>query len=183
MTITRTIIGFGLVIFFLLSCEKKVDDLKPDFSNQKVLFQVDYINFAWGYQHSGFLIDSSGHVYCYQLPKDWNNCDSNRFLTVSEMDSNLNWTDSICYTINKHELDLKKQLIIEASKGTISEPIHEMYDFGGIEYSGYLLNKKTQKYESILLKQTGDFQIDNSSHAAIDLYNWLLTINKSVLKK
>jgi len=24
---------------------------------QQILFQVDYINYAWGYQHNGFIID------------------------------------------------------------------------------------------------------------------------------
>ena len=51
------------LVFFVLSimgCEK-LNDSYPN-ENQLVLFQVEYINYAWGYSHHGILIDSSGKM-------------------------------------------------------------------------------------------------------------------------
>lgn len=31
------------------------------------VFESEYINFAWGYVHSGYLIDRSGNVYTYDI--------------------------------------------------------------------------------------------------------------------
>jgi len=32
---------------------------------QQILFEKEYVNFAWGLHHDGFYIDRQGAVYCY----------------------------------------------------------------------------------------------------------------------
>jgi len=64
----RLLFILGLMIFSLTNCEKDNDGTDISMTNQRIYFQYDYINFAWGYQHSGWLIDSSGNVHCYNKP-------------------------------------------------------------------------------------------------------------------
>lgn len=93
------------------------------------------------------------------------------------MDSNILKTDSVCYKIDKNEFIDKIGSITNASQGEISEPIHEMYDAGGVVYSGFIYNEDTKTYKKVLLKQIGDFRIDNSSSESVELYEWLDSIN------
>jgi len=172
----------GIMLFILTSCEKNNDDIDNLKNNQRIYFQYDYINFAWGYQHVGWLIDSSGNVYCYNKPENWINQDSLGFISSTDMNINITETDSICYTIDKNELNDKISLISKASEGEISEPIHEMYDAGGTEFSGFLYNEDKKTYKKVLLKQIGDFRIDNSSPESIELYEWLVSINYLIHK-
>ncbi|PIR12635.1 MAG: hypothetical protein COV50_07910, partial [Flavobacteriales bacterium CG11_big_fil_rev_8_21_14_0_20_35_7] len=59
-----------LISIFLTTCDA-TKIVNPNF-NQKILFEAGYINFAWGKVHTGFLIDSVGNVFCYNLPQHWN---------------------------------------------------------------------------------------------------------------
>ncbi|WP_167619132.1 hypothetical protein [Maribellus sediminis] len=165
-----------MMVLFLISCNKENDDIGNLPNNQRIYFQYDYINSAWGYQHSGWLVDSSGNVFCYNNPENWIDLDSLGYISSLEMDNNIMEIDSLCYTIDKNELNNKLSLIYEASKGVISEPIHEMYDAGGAEFSGYLYNAETKMYKQVLLKLTGDYRIDNSSPESFELHEWLKSI-------
>ncbi|MBE0649492.1 MAG: hypothetical protein IH595_01505 [Bacteroidales bacterium] len=165
-----------VIVFSLTNCEK-ANIQRP---GQKVYFQYNYINFAWGFQHSGWLIDSSGNVYCYNKPEGWNYSDSTGIITHAQMDSNLSATSSVCYKIDKNVLKEKIKLLYVASKGKISEPSQEAYDAGAWEYSGYIYDSEKKIYKKVLLKQAGDIGINNSSPAAVQLSNWFDSINYSI---
>jgi hypothetical protein len=48
-------------ILILMGCEKRIEYI-PD-PNQKILFQLEYINYALSFQHSGWMIvDFPGHL-------------------------------------------------------------------------------------------------------------------------
>lgn len=170
-----SIIGF--LIISLTNCDPIPDDIETTTLKQRIYFQYEYVNYAWGYQHAGWLIDSSGNVLCYDKPENWYSTDSLGFITSAEMDSNIFKTDSVCYTIDKTTLIDKTGPIKNVSKGVISDPIHEMYDAGIESYYGFTYNEETKKYKKVLLKQIGDFRIDNSASEAVELYEWLDTIN------
>jgi hypothetical protein len=169
----RYLFIFGIMIFSLTRCEKNEDDPYIPDNNQRIIFQCEYINYAWGYQHVGWIIDSSGSVYCYNNPEVWYYTDSLGLINSTEMDSNLLRTDSICYKIDKVELTSKIALIKKASKGNISEQVNEMFDAGATTFYTYIYDEETKSYKQILLKQTGDWRIDNTSTEAVELYEWL----------
>lgn len=176
-----TIVTLFLFMIFP-NFEKENNNNRYDMANQKILFHYEYVNHAWGYQHRGWMIDSSGDVYCYNLPKNWHHCDSLGLIDESFLESNLLQTDSVCFTVDKTELGSMLTLIEKASKGEISEPKQEMFDAGTKVYKAYMLNSATNKYESVVIKQTGDYQIENKSQAAQELYNWLYSINIEIRK-
>ena len=49
------------------------------------MFQLEYVNYAWGYQHNGFIIDNEGNVLTYSNPENWNFPDKDFSLTESQV--------------------------------------------------------------------------------------------------
>ncbi|MFA5324550.1 MAG: hypothetical protein WCR82_03440 [Bacteroidales bacterium] len=169
-----------LVLFLFASCDKfNTSDEKFE---QNVLFQSEYINYAWGYVNSGWIIDSTGNVHVYNLPESWNNCDSLGFISDTAINYNISVTDSICMHIDKKDLLDKVSLIKRAAKGSYSDPEQEMCDAGIVSYYGYIYNKKTKKYQRILLRQRGDIKIVNESGSAEQLYDWLKSVEQKINK-
>jgi hypothetical protein len=173
----KVLIVIILIIYTLPGCEKKTANQNEINIDQKILFQYYYVNFAWVYQHSGFIIDNEGNTHCFNLPDNWIFPDSSgAHIDEQTMDHNMMETDSICFVLDKEELLEKFNLIEEAATGNISEPVNIGADQGATVYSAFIYNSEDKKYKHILLKQFGDWRIYNSSQAAIDLCNWLDSI-------
>lgn len=173
---------FIFTILLLTGCDHVPSDNPRYALRQKVLFQFEYVNYAWGYQHHGWLIDSSGRLHCYNHPNNWTFPDSTRTISATDMEQNLQNTDSICYQIDPEILKAKFSLLPLAAKGPISDPVNEMYDAGNAVYAGYLFAPSTNRYKRILLRQTGDVRIDNQSQQAQELYEWLQSVNQEISK-
>ena len=56
-----------IALLIITGCKKNVAINEK----QRILFQVDYVNYAWGYQHTGFIIDNEGNVRTYKNPQNW----------------------------------------------------------------------------------------------------------------
>jgi len=174
---------FIFAILLLTGCDH-VPNENPRYAiRQKALFQFEYVNHAWGRQHNGWLIDSSGELHCYNLPNNWTFPDSSGTISAEDMERNLQNTDSVCYQIDAEELKAKFSLLPLAAKGPTSDPVNEMYDAGIVIYAGYILNPVNNRYERVMLQQTGDFRIDNQSAQAKELYEWLLSMNQKLTEK
>ena len=75
--------GLKILLLFLLTvmmtgCKKNI--VISD--RQAILFEFEYVNYAWNYQHYGFIIDNEGNVLTYNNPENWNFPD--RELRISE---------------------------------------------------------------------------------------------------
>ncbi len=149
----------------------------------QILFQVEYVNHAWGFSHAGFIVDSTGNVYCFDKPDSWTFCEIGKSISEANMHKNFLATDSICYTIARSELTEMLQLLENTKNGNISEPTSVMADAGITSYLGFSFDENTKNYNSILIKQTGDWEITNSESDAEKLFQKLedisLLINSS----
>lgn len=150
---------------------------KPE---QKVLFECERINFAWGFFHSGWFIDSEGYVRAYVKPENWHFPNAYGMIVDTAMFENLVQADSICMQIDARTLSSKVSLIEQASKGELTEPVNEMFDFGAISYNCYTYDSDKEIYHCFLLDQYGDFVIKNKSAAANELYLWLRDITMQI---
>ena len=159
-----------LFIFLLIGCEK--DEFFTN-SDQEIYFRVDAINFAWIFYHAGFMIDSSGYVRGYNLPKVWNWEDSLGYIAKSKMKENIGQLDTIITKINRDTLKKYINKIKKASRGPITDPVTQMFDAGTTRYSAYLFDSGSQKYKEVIIKQIGDQFIDNKSPEANQIYNWI----------
>lgn len=161
-----------LVLF--IGCERNKESWPgPD---QVVLFQVEYNNHAWGYQHSGIMIDSSGLVRSFSLPKNWHLPDSAGFLSESLMNENISQLNTGSFYVNKNELRDHFNKIWKISEGVLSKPKNTAYDSGETDYSGYLFDATNKRYKQVLIKRFGDWSVENSAPEAEDVYKWLLMI-------
>ena len=160
-----------LCLLFLAGCEKTSNDLSD--IDQLVLFQVDYINHAWGYRHSGFFVDSTGMVKSYDLPGSWNSPDSYGFIPESELHENLDKAIKGECSVDKDEILTNLNLLYKAQKGTITDPVNVAADAGTTSYYGYIYDPSGDRYKQILLRQNGDFEVKNTSREALKIYKWL----------
>jgi hypothetical protein len=170
-------IGLLFCLMLALGCSK--NDNTEVSLNQAVLFQVEYENYAWSYQHSGFIIDSSGAVRKFSLPETWQRADSDGYISASGMHANIQQLDPVFCHINKDTL--KKYILklgLVAPYG-LTQPEFGSCDGGIVQYSGFVYNSYTNKYKRILIKETGDELINNKSPEADKIYNWLLNIQKN----
>ncbi len=171
---TKSFILF--IIISLTSCSENLPTFK-----QKVLFEVHYVNYAWGYVNNGYLIDSLGYARSFNLKENkinWHSPDSTGYISLSDMNDNLSHCDSVIFHLNPDSLALYVGKIYKASKGQISKPQMVMADAGSIRYSAFIYNEKLHKYKEVLIKEWGDWMITNDSQEAQDIYDWLIRINK-----
>jgi len=81
--------------------------------------------------------------------------------------------EEISCTVTRNDFAKYSSKLLKAKNGTLSDPKNEMVDFGTVQYSGFLYDPDNSRYKRILIKQTGDWAIDNSSKEAKTLYDWL----------
>lgn len=171
-----------LAILFTISLSGCEDlfNTESELPEQELYFQYEYINHAWGYHHSGWLLDSSGNVYCYSLPENWNFPDSLGYITLEEQKFNISQADSVCLLIDKNDLANKIEEIENASNGALSDARSVMADAGSWSYYAFIYEEEASRYLRVLLKQKGDWEIDNTSQAAEDLFDWMDSIQEEI---
>jgi len=152
---------------FITGCEM-INDLHPT-----AIFEVQYINYAWGYQHSGLIIDAGGNVREFNLPAAWNFPDSEGFISEAAMEENLAQLGEKSCTVDNRDLLLYSDKLANAQKGKLTTPQHQMCDFGSLSYAGYIYEPGNHRYRYVLIRQTGDFYVENKSRDASDIYEWL----------
>jgi hypothetical protein len=163
----KRILTVAISALFLSGCEEV-----HDYGNNTI-FMVEYSNWAWGIQHSGIMIDSTGNVMTFNLPDRWNRPDEKGFISLADMQENLAQTDEISCTVTRNDYAKYSSKLMKITNATLSDPKNEMYDFGTVQYSGFLFDPDNITYKRILIKQIGDWAIDNRSREARALYEWL----------
>lgn len=170
-------IHFFALLLLLVSCSNELYVLQTD---QKVLFQFERSNFAWGIYQKGWFIDDEGYVRAYEQPSKWNYADSMNCLSKTRMDENLSFADSVCFKVDAKLLEGKVGLIGKASEGKLSEMVNEMCDFGAIMYRCFTYDSEKQTYHSFLLDMHGDNVQINKANEARALYEWLSGLNSMI---
>jgi hypothetical protein len=164
MTRTLTIL---FLLLFLSACEKMTEQ------DRTAIFEIQYINYAWGYQHSGSIIDAAGVIREFNLPAEWNFPDSAGYISEADMEENLAQLGEKSCAVSKTEMLKYADKLIHAQEGKLTTPEHQMCDFGSLSYVGYIYEPGHNRYRYVLIRQTGDFYVENKSGEAFDIYDWL----------
>ena len=165
---------FAFILIAITSCKTEVPIV-----HQKILFEQHYMNYAWGYQNKGYLIDSLGNVRTFDISKDtvkWNEADKERSISAAKLAQNIALCTSIVYQINHDTLSFYSGKIEAASKGKVSEPLNQMADAGSNVFSAFMYDEKTNSYKKIMLKTWGDWTINNDSPEAESIYSWMVRL-------
>lgn len=164
---------FPLIVFLLIftvACETPEDRIQGD---QPVYFQYRHINWAWGYQEHGWLIDHQGNINYFRLPEDFRETDSTGHISGKDLVHNLDLSDSIVRRIDASELAEYIQCIPGAAAGMIGERRHIACDAGSSKLSCYLYDPGEDTYLEVFLAESGDFEQFNLSDEARILVEWL----------
>lgn len=156
-----------LLLLLLAGCEELTD------RHPQVMFQYHYINYAWGHQNTGFLIDPEGNIRSFSMPAAWNYPDANGYISAAEMEENLAQLGVKECTVNMYDMAFFAGKLLKAQDGKISEPEHQGCDIGAHSYGGYIFEPGRNRYKYVFLKQTGDFYKENQAREADEIYEWL----------
>lgn len=162
----------------LTSCNIVENDTVEN--GQNILFEVQYINFAWGYQHSGFYINKKGEVFNYKYDANsavWKPNKDN-YYTEEELLNKYKPNNTLVDTIDKCIIFNKKKLIPQAMQSNYSDTTQIGADQGTTSYICYYYNSIKNKYLEIVLEQDGDWNYKKESLEADSLINWLKDISK-----
>jgi hypothetical protein len=149
----------------------------PGSIEQKFLCERSYINFAWGYQHSGTYVDSDGGVYRFKAERQVNPKQKGA-VTEAELEAKYTQGRTLLRTVPTDDIARMRGLIADASKGSYSEKVQRAADAGATVISCYLYDENARTYKAIELDVRGDWSYRNVSPAAGQLTEWLTTIFK-----
>jgi len=158
-----------------VSCSNNSAGTETDAIGQKYLFEVSYINWAWGYVDQGMYVDGDGNVYSYDL--------SNRdprfhypeggVYSQASLDDKYSSNPLFIRTVERETLLQMSNLIGPASRGRLTDPESTACDAGGTTYTAFLFDKDTAQYREVVLYQSGDWTVENTAPEAATLRDWL----------
>ncbi|HEX2869504.1 MAG TPA: hypothetical protein VHO03_20840 [Ignavibacteriales bacterium] len=170
-----------LILFLSLSFSGCIDLFGPDGPDQKYLFDVYYVNNAWGFVLNGIYIDKSGDVYSYSISQEDHISDDtlrviqNQREVIKEGYLDLRYSFKRKFVKNIDPVLVRKKLadLYRIPLKAMSDTLGTGADMGAYIYTGYRFNGQDKTYERVDLKVTGDISYSNTSQTALDLVKWL----------
>jgi len=150
---------------------------------QAILFQVDYVNYAWGYQHNGFIIDNEGRVLTYKNPQEWIFPDKDLKLSGSQVHDNIEKCHFSGKTIPREELIKYARYIKNITSSKVTAPKNVAADAGSLEYICYQFSEIPDTYKGCIVKMEGDFTCENLNFFSKKVSTWLKNINENLNKQ
>ncbi|MBU1107752.1 MAG: hypothetical protein KKB51_13855 [Candidatus Riflebacteria bacterium] len=140
-----------------------------------ILFARYYVNWASGFEFKGMTVDSAGQVYSFEYGASDNDdgFSNNSGKTAEQLDTFYKPGRQLITTVTPDELQQMIELIPHAAVGSFSERVNEAYDMGTFAWVGYNFNPQTSLFQTIDLKQSGDWCSHNLATSAAALVVWL----------
>jgi hypothetical protein len=167
------------LFLFLTGCKKNYLISEK----QSIFFEFEYINYAWGYQHHGFLIDKDGNVLTYKNPESWNFPDNDFTLTENQVAENIASCVNSGNKISKEELNKYSNYIRNISSTKVTALKNVSADAGSTKYICYQFSENTGIYKGYIIKQDGDFTCENLNFYSKKVASWMKDIYNTVSRK
>lgn len=169
------VLSLATLIFY--GCELTSSD-KDLFDHQKYLFEIEYINHAWGRVWTGLYVDDLGRIFSYDLSDTTWDHQSDTSFSAAELMDKYSHDNKRIGTIDPGVLAQQRVLIRGASEGNLTEPVGRCADFGVVTYSAFLYDAQKDRYTPVLLQQEGDLARKNDANGAALLVSWLKTLDE-----
>lgn len=179
MNIKNIFILVGMVLI-INSCNNNSVIILETGSLPSVIFEVEYVNHAWGYVHYGYYIAKDGGVHSYDIAKSgesWSDT-SQGYYTERELVAKFNHLDTLRMMVARDTILWSNELARLAQYGTYSDTIQQGADMGGLSFILYLYRQDIKKYRQIVLLLNGDRTFRNESQSAIQLVAWMNRVIK-----
>lgn len=166
---------FFMLFFITLSlgCKRELKLTKN--TTKTILLESQYINFAWGYQHTVNMIDTNGIVRRYDNNNYnielWKSVDSFGYISEIDLQYNYNLCDSLIGNLNMDTIRQCVNLISGVTTDNLSARTNEGADAGVVGYYCYIWDENKHKYKRLFLAQCGDWkQVNNNMNAQTILH-------------
>ncbi len=140
--------------------------------DQTYLFEVEYVNHAWGLAWHGLVIDRAGNINAYDHSHEiWQPSDS-AWYTESELSDK--YEHGSRHVGHVDDATIAQQFgWIASVADQLSSPQYPCADAGGLVYRAFRYEAASGRYRPLLLRQEGDQTQENTSDAAEELAGWL----------
>lgn len=142
----------------------------------KLLFQSEYTNHAWGYNHNGWMMDSTGQVKRFQKSANWVFPDSLGYISAVDMYKNISACDSVLEQISAIDFMLYAEKAIRCANGPMSKASNTMADAGEHIYAFYLYEPSSNRYKRVILDMNGDWSQQNLATKSQEIVDWMKSI-------
>jgi hypothetical protein len=165
----------SLVLLTILSGCLPADDIWAE-EDSNLIFQSEYTNYAWGYNHNGWMLDNSGQVKRFQKGAKWVFPDSLGYISEADMQKNLFACDSVVAQIAIKDYNLYAAKAFACINGPMTKPQNKMADAGEHIQAFYLFDSGQKRYKRVILNMTGDWSQENLAADASSIVDWMLKI-------
>jgi hypothetical protein len=166
-----------LVLLTSLSGCLMPDDIWADGPyNDPVIFQSEYTNYAWGYNHGGWMLDNTGQVKRFQKSTKWIFTDSLGYISAVDMYKNINACDSVIAQISSKDFKTNNEKALTCLDGSMTKPQNTMADAGEHIDAFYVYEPGHNRYKRIILNMTGDWSQENLAPNAKEVVEWMKLI-------
>ena len=167
-----------IFLFAILTCFGcSINELNEKVDAQNYLFEAEYLNGAWGYQHHGFYIDNTGSVYKYKFNFDERSVECDPFFcSQNVLTEKYAHNREFCGSVDLGVLETKKRLIKFTLNSQYSDTLNLGADMGQLSYFAYSWDEDEEKYLRILLKTMGDVTYKMEGAAVDSIINWMDTL-------
>lgn len=149
-------------------------------NRQAILFEFEYVNYAWNYQHYGFIIDSEGDVLVYNNPESWNFPDRELRINENQVAENLAMCTHSGIRIPKSELQKYSNHIKNIASSKVTALKNAADDSGSAEYICYQYSESSGIYKGTIIKMEGDFTCENLNFYSKKVSDWMKNIYSNI---
>lgn len=168
-----------LLLFLLTTlsgCFRLNDIWAEDSEPGNLIFQSEYTNYAWGYNHSGWMMDRTGQVKRFQKSAKWVFPDSLGYVSALDMQKNMAACDSVLAQVSAKDFTLYAEKATSCASGPMSKATNTMADAGEHIYAFYLYEPGSNRYKRVILDMMGDWSQQNLSTRSKEIVEWMKSI-------
>ncbi len=162
-----------------LSCRESTV-APPVQTRSNVYFEIELVNFAWGYTYQGKEVGGDGNLYYYNPAKDTVAVlyHPDNLYTEQELQSKYQHGNAYLLPVMPDTLYWARNLANSVTWDHYSDTIGAGADMGSTTYSVYLYRPEQSRYLQVVLRQEGDWIFYNTSPQATQLAGWLKRLNQ-----
>jgi hypothetical protein len=176
MSLKKYKTGVLLLLTTLLVCSCQRSSLIEE-KSVNCYFQYEYINHAWGFNHSGFIITPAGEMYTFDKTTPWI-FSENGVLSSDSLQNNLKASVKRDTLISSTDIIYYQHLASYTMDGKISEMVMHGADMGANICKIIVPDSSNplKSYREIILTHIGDTEFHNLAPEAGVIAAWLKKI-------
>jgi hypothetical protein len=167
-----------IVIALTLSSCKKNFSVRE---GQDIFFKFEYVNYAWGFQHYGFMVDVKGRVLTFNDPPKWNFSDNDHLISRAQVQENISYCTESEKVIPQLQLSKFMKYIDKIASSKITAQKNIGADKGTSTFVCYQFSENTSLYKETIIKMEGDANCENLNYFSKKVVEWMREIGKEYL--